>query len=325
MGRRFGAGLAAVAVFSLAVALTRAQSTATLEVADGGSPVAGADVFTYINAGKVRQKMGTTDSTGSLPFDPTLLYQKKGTAYVKECPDGRKEVVLVPYGANLLEEDRDCRERKDAQKSENGCKCRRLGLWIFQDGQVSLNSGGSHTARNVGLGAGVAGGIIGGIVAATNGGSSSGSSSVPSFSTSSSTGTTTTTSIPPPPSTSTLSGTYNGNFTRTTNACDNFFPAGYSGRLKLDVSENGTFTARITGIEEERTYQGTAQATGDSVGTGQGTGMGTFRGAYPFMCTITIQVNGNRLTSMEMITVKRSQVSNMSDCTEKINATLTKS
>ena len=135
-----------VSLAVLALVLIASQSRAQdLEILDRGKPVAGATVTV---GGQV---VGTTNSAGVVAFNPNALNFTKGETvevWVKDCEDGRVEIVLTHEGSDdpCAEEGAEARER---------CGCRKIGAFIVGEGSVTIDIGdGSVTQGEPGTAAG---------------------------------------------------------------------------------------------------------------------------------------------------------------------------
>ena len=137
---RNGVGLAVLALVLFA-SQGRAQD---LEILDRGKPVAGANVTL---GGQV---VGTTNSSGGVSFNPNALNFTKGETvevWVKDCGDGRVEIVLAREGSDdpCVEEGAEAGER---------CGCRKIGAFIAGEGSVTIDIG-TGTVTQAGMGGGV--------------------------------------------------------------------------------------------------------------------------------------------------------------------------
>jgi hypothetical protein len=133
-------GPALVALLLVTAAQSRAQD---LEILDRGKPVAGVPV----TAGG--QPVGTTSPNGTISFDPNMMNLTKGETvevWVRDCGDGRVEIVLAPEGS-----DDPCIE-EGAQAGER-CGCRRIGAFIVGDGPVTIDIGNGTVTQASGGGA----------------------------------------------------------------------------------------------------------------------------------------------------------------------------
>ena len=102
-----------------------------LEILDRGKPVAEANVTL---GGQV---VGTTNSSGTVSFNPNALNFTKGETvevWVKDCEDGRVEIVLAREGS-----DDPCAE-EGAEAGER-CGCRKIGAFIAGEGSVTIDIG----------------------------------------------------------------------------------------------------------------------------------------------------------------------------------------
>jgi hypothetical protein len=87
-----------------------------------------------VNQGKT--PVGTTDTTGKLPFDPALLTGKVPVQVaVRECPD-RTEIYLVEG------KDEDaCDDVEEASEKEEDCDCDEAGLvWWGDELRIDVRS-----------------------------------------------------------------------------------------------------------------------------------------------------------------------------------------
>lgn len=131
-------GTPGLIVALLAAAPAAAQDTLVLQLLDSGKPVA----ETPVRDGGGRT-VGTTGADGRVAFDMSLLDFGKGDrveVWVKECRDGRVEVVLVEAGSG------DPCAEEDAAAGE-GCDCRRIGAFVWGPGRVVVDVGAGNVAH----------------------------------------------------------------------------------------------------------------------------------------------------------------------------------
>lgn len=122
-----------LAVSLLVAAPAAGQESFVLELLDDGKPVA--NVTVRDGTGRT---VGSTDAGGTVAFDMSLLDFGKGErveVWVKECEDGRVEVILVPAGSDdpCVDEDAEAGER---------CGCRRIGAFPWgNDVTIDIGTG----------------------------------------------------------------------------------------------------------------------------------------------------------------------------------------
>lgn len=125
---------------ALVVAPAAGQETMVLELLDEGKPVSNAPV-----RDETGRTVGTTGGNGEVAFDMSMLDFGKGErvqVWVKECEDGRVEVILA-----AADSDDPCAD-EDAGAGER-CGCRKVGAPFLWDGGRVVVDVGAGTVTHV--------------------------------------------------------------------------------------------------------------------------------------------------------------------------------